>query len=244
MNRLNLLACTCAIITILCSCSSRRSPEGKKTRITGLSPATKNPSVGVVNASGDALTPGINSANSNSAGSQENAAQIANNAIMKASSSVRDQLGLYAMTGQDFISRATSSDDWEIEVGKLALEKSANAKIREYAATVLKDHQEIREALSKLASGGTKLSDTLITSLQASSRNIRQTAMPQAGSAAFDASYITMTIQDHRELIRLFEAAGRAKDETVSAFAKKYLPVLRKHLADAQELTKASSGKP
>lgn len=244
MNRLNILTCICIVAAALCSCSSRRSPEEKKTKITGLSPVTKNPSVGVVNASGDALTPGIHSTNNNSAGSQEKAAQIANNAIMKASSSVRDQLGLYALTGQDFISRATSSGDWEIEAGKLALEKSASAKIREYATMVLKDHREIREAFAKLASGGAKLSDTLITSLQASSRNIRQTAMPPAGSAAFDASYITMTIQDHRELIRLFEAAGRAKDETISAFAKKYLPVLRQHLAAAQELTKVSSGKP
>lgn len=83
-----------SIIAFTVSCSTSRNPAEKggstKTKITGVRPNVRNPSTGVINATGDNLTPGINSVNRNGAGSEENASAIANNAINKANSELKN----------------------------------------------------------------------------------------------------------------------------------------------------------
>ncbi|MDB6169935.1 MAG: hypothetical protein JWM88_2799 [Verrucomicrobia bacterium] len=53
----------------------------------------------------------------------------------------------------------------------------------------------------------------------------------------FDRAYLKAMEDDHRETIRLFErAAANNSDPSVQNFASKYLPTLRQHLAQAQQL--------
>jgi len=243
MRAQQFLACLCILACLMDACSSSRSSsssKAKKSKITGVRPDVKNPSPSLLNASGDALTPGINSTNRNGAGSEENAAAIASDAIHKANAGLRNQLGIVAFTGDDFISRISTSDDWEIKTGQMILERSENESVKKYAAMVLKDHQAIQEDLDRLSAGtAIKLSDTLITSLQ----SVRTAALDlnsfkNSDKRTLDMDYVQLTIQDHQNLIRLFEAAGRSDDPQISAFGKRHLPLLRQHLSEAQELTK------
>jgi putative membrane protein len=47
-----------------------------------------------------------------------------------------------------------------------------------------------------------------------------------------------MMVDDHKEDIGHFEKAAKFKDAEVSAFANKTLPVLRKHLEEAERINK------
>jgi predicted outer membrane protein len=201
----------------------------------------KTPSIGVINASGDALTPGINSANRNGAGSEENATAIANNAITKANTAVRrPQLKLDTITGQDFINRISAIDDREVKISKLALEKSASQKVKDYAAMTIKSHQQLRNDLDKLSANvAVKDTELIITSLQfikASEGGVKSPA--GENKANFDTGYIQTTIEDYQTFIRMLEAGSRSKDAGISAFSAKYLSVLRQHLSAAQDLTR------
>jgi predicted outer membrane protein len=245
MKNLPLLTIFSIMVSLLSSCASSRNTSAearpKKSKITGVRPNVKTPSIGVINASGDALTPGINSANRNGAGSEENATSIANNAITKANFAVRrPQLKLDTIAGQDFINRISVIDNREMKMSQLALEKSASQKVKDYAAMTIKSHQELQNDLNKLsADAAVKGAELIITSLQfanASAGGVK----PSAGEskANFDIGYIQTTIEDYQALIRLLEAGNRSKDAGITAFSAKYLPVLRQHLSAAQDLTR------
>lgn len=67
-----------------CSAPIRSGSNSKrKTKITGVDPKVTTPSKAVINATGDGLTPGINSANARGIGSEPNARAIADQAIAR-----------------------------------------------------------------------------------------------------------------------------------------------------------------
>ena len=245
MKNLLLLLIFSIIVCLLPSCSSSRNSSAearpKKSKITGVRPNVKTPSIGVINASGDALTPGINSANRNGAGSEENATAIANNAITKVNAAIRrPQLKLDTITGQDFIKRISAIDNREKKMSQLALANSASQKVKDYAAMTIKSHQQLQNDLDKLSANAVvKGAELIITSLQfiePSAGGVK----PSSGESKtnFDTGYIQTTIEDYQALIRMLEAGSRSKDDSISAFSAKYLPVLRQHLSAAQDLTR------
>ena len=57
--------------------------------------------------------------------------------------------------------------------------------------------------------------------------------------AAFDTAYVKEMVVDHEKDVAAFEKEAKdGKDPDVKAWAKKTLPTLRSHLADAQALSK------
>ncbi len=64
--------------------------------------------------------------------------------------------------------------------------------------------------------------------------------MSEKNGEDFDKKFIKMMIIDHERDIKLFKKALDYKDAEVSAFAKKYLPMIQGHL-DKIEVIKAVS---
>lgn len=212
---------------LIYSCSSSRNTSGaegkKRKKITGVTPGIKNPSRGVINASGDGLTPGIGK--SNGAGSEENAASIANNAIARANTLVKiNQQQLAALTDEELLDKMAGMQQTEVKLCTAAQRKTANAKIAAYAAMVVSDHAEIKNDLKKLAAGKRMV-----------------LSAPAAGDilAGTDLQFVQKMIESNQGMIALYTAASSAKDQEIKDFALKQLPLLRKHLEAAQELTKS-----
>ncbi|RYY13992.1 MAG: DUF4142 domain-containing protein [Chitinophagaceae bacterium] len=234
MKYLVILTIFGASIAMLCSCSSRRKSENpdrpERTGITGLTPTTGRPSTAVIRASGDELTPGVNPHNRTTGSSRENATAIANNAINRANSeSNAMMLRLDTITGTAFISRFSASNERQMKITTLAGKEGENQKIKDYAAMIMKDHQQLQTDLNKLSRNtGIDQESLIVTRLQplnpkAQHRNTTE--------------YIQLTIEDHQNMIRLLEAASRSTNAPLKTFAAKYLPVLKKHLSAAQDLT-------
>jgi putative membrane protein len=222
-------------LTQLTGCSSRRSSSDtatgpRKSKISGLSPTTGRPSTAVINASGDALTPGVNSHNRTTGSSKENAVAIANGAINRANEKgATMMLRLDTLTGTQFIERFSASNQRQMTITKVAQKDGESQKIKDYASMILKEHLQLQADWSKIsASDGVRGESLIVTKLQPihHSAKLRDTS-----------EYIQTTIEDHQSMIRLLEAASRSGNASLAAFAAKYLPLLKKHLAAAQELT-------
>ncbi|HKG08653.1 MAG TPA: DUF4142 domain-containing protein [Pedobacter sp.] len=241
MKNLSLYA-TLAAFVFLCACSSSRksaTEQGskRKTTLTSVKPNVKNPNRAVLNASGDGLTPGITQ--NNGAGSEENAANIANNAITKASVAARTaQQKMGTISDEDFLNKAAVSEMMDILIARNIQKTTGNKKIMDYAAMIIKDHQQIQNELKQII---TDKHVVLADSVNANLQSI-QTAADKINSSVTagkgDLEYVQLAIADHQKAIRIFEAGSRSKDPVISQFAAKYLPMLKKHLEDAQELTK------
>lgn len=201
------------------SCST-----SKKSGITTLKPNSSNPSQGVKNASGDALTIGIPNGNDLRAGSSENATIIANAAIAKINApTVGAEIRLDSIRNVDFINKAAVSEMVEISRSKAIQPQATNKSVKNYAVMIADDHTRMKTELSKLASD----------------KGIALLTPKTAGKLpTSDKEYIAMMVDDHQASIRIFEGAIKSKDPEIKAFANRYLPLLRKHLASATALAK------
>lgn len=56
---------------------------------------------------------------------------------------------------------------------------------------------------------------------------------------SFDEAYLSASIQDHQNMISLFEAGSKSTDVAVKKYAQKYLPKLKAHLRQINSMLKA-----
>lgn len=226
MNSLRIIATSALLSCLIYSCSSSRNSSGeekkKRTKITTINAGLKNPSSSVINASGDGLSQGINQ--SRGAGSKENATNIAFSAIEKANAIAKAKLqNLESMSDKELISTIAALQQVEITVNNNTRQTTTNDKIKDYALLVFNDHTEIKKELDKLST----------------QKNVA--LAPQAslkGAPKTDLAFVKMMIESNRNIIELFTAASNSKDADLRTFSLKQLPVLKKHLEAAQELTK------
>lgn len=233
MKRFPLFSSFLAVVICLnYSCSSRK-PAGetgqkRKPSITGVTPGIKNPSVGVINASGDGLTPGIG--RSNGAGSEESAASIANSAIAKANVAAKiSERKLTALSDGELIGRIADRQDDIMEMSAAIQKNTAKEKIRTYAGAIVTQYREAKDRLKKLPAEKAVRSQGSVKTVTA------------GGKSDFD--YVQAMIAGHQDMILLLTVAGDSKDSSIRDFATTYLPLAKQQLEDARELTKVVSPK-
>jgi putative membrane protein len=128
----------------------------------------------------------------------------------------------------EFIRKATEGETKEIEVGKLAAEKAANAEVRAFAKQMVDDHSKSQAELMAL------VSMTAPAPVQAPAVD---RTLSGVNGAAFDRAYIAKMVTDHQTAVELFEAEARdGKDDAVRKWAAQKLPTIRGHLEKARAL--------
>jgi putative membrane protein len=152
-----------------------------------------------------------------------------------------------------FVQAAVNAGSNEIKMGEIGRQKAQNAKVRAYAAMIVKDHSAANAELKILAiSKNIALPDSIGSAKnnlhKTTDSATRDTAMRntghehdllmQANPADFDAQYLQMMVDDHDEAIALFQKGSKVADPDLTALAVKYLPTLRKHLNEAVALSK------
>ena len=124
----------------------------------------------------------------------------------------------------------------EVQLGKLAQEKSSNAKVKDFASKMVTDHSKANDELKALAqSKGITLTGTLNDEHQKHIKDLNEKT-----GADFDKAYMKLMVDDHKDDIDKFQKCSKdSKDADVKAFATKTIPVLQKHLAEAKTLKAA-----
>jgi putative membrane protein len=144
----------------------------------------------------------------------------------------------FAATSNDFVDDATEGGIAEVEISKLALEKSSSADIKAFANMMITDHSKANDELAALAKKhDIEVPDTTTMVKQAKEKIL------DLRDESFDAAYANNQVKAHEETIELFKKeANTVTDDKVKgatelkAFAQKMLPALEKHLAAAKEL--------
>jgi len=115
----------------------------------------------------------------------------------------------------------------EIDVANLALQKSSNAMVKEFAAMMIKDHSAANERVKALAAA-TKT--PLPSSANVAERAI-EAKLTSLGARTFDQFYIRSQINAHEQLLDLVSTeASSGKDAHAQAFAQEILPTVQSHL--------------
>jgi putative membrane protein len=158
-------------------------------------------------------------------------------AMQGASSADTDAAMTKGATPETFVKTAAEDGMAEVDLAKLALKKSSNNDVKQFAQKMEQDHEQANQELAGIAkSKGLTLPhkpdaqhEALLKSLSAKS------------GAAFDREYADHMAKAHTKAIALFKAASQSSDADLAAFAQKTLPTLQEHKQLADNL-KASVG--
>ncbi len=139
-------------------------------------------------------------------------------------------------TTQGFVTAAATSDMYEVEAGKIALQRTHSAKIKHFAQMMIDAHTKTTAELkAALGNASVTIPAHLDDRRQGMIDNLRG-----ATDADFDVRYLNQQTNAHQEAAILMR--GYAKDgdnAAVRKFAAKTLPAVEKHLAEAKKLDTA-----
>jgi len=134
-----------------------------------------------------------------------------------------------------FIKDAAQGGMLEVELGKLAQDKAASGKVKEFGERMEQDHSKANDELKKLAADkGVQLSTALD-----SKHKSKIDKLAKLSGADFDKRYISDMVSDHKTTINAFQKeADKGKDADVKQFASKTLPTIKEHLQLAESTDK------
>ncbi len=127
-----------------------------------------------------------------------------------------------------FVEKAAKSGMEEVSISKVAVDRTQNTAVKEFAQMMVDDHSGANNQLTQLAANkGVTLPMDKTNVEKWSTRSLRD----------FDQEYIDQMIKDHKDAVELFEnEAKKGDDVDVKAFAEKTLPTLMAHLDKAKAL--------
>lgn len=139
------------------------------------------------------------------------------------------------MTDQDFVTRASSSNMFEIAAGNLTISNSTNSSVTAFGSHMVNDHGQAATEMMGLAhqKGWTIPTDML----EKDKANL--SVLASLSGTAFDKQFAAMMVTSHQETISLFTSVAQnngVPDADLRAFASGKLPTLKEHLQEAQTL--------
>jgi len=136
-------------------------------------------------------------------------------------------------TPNGFMTGAAYSGNAEIVAGRMALEKTKNAEVKQFAQQMIAEHTKAGNELKALA---TKKSFTPPMDLDGEHKTMAADMSKLTGEE-FDRAYMRGQVADHQKTVALFEAqANGGTDADAKAYAAKTLPTLKMHLEMAEKL--------
>ncbi len=115
----------------------------------------------------------------------------------------------------------------EVDAANLALQKSSNVMVKEFAAMMIKDHTSANDRLKVLAAS----KRTRSPSTAGADERAVQAKLALLSGRIFDRFYIRAQIYAHEQMLdRVNEEATSGKEAKAKAFAQEILPMIQAHL--------------
>lgn len=110
---------------------------------------------------------------------------------------------------RNFMMTAAQGGMAEVQMAQLALQKSSNQKVRDFAQMMVKDHSDLNAKLMPMA---TQMGVSLPTRMSAADQSALSRLSRQSGSS-FDRSYLASQKAAHSKTLALFQDAGAQADD-------------------------------
>jgi putative membrane protein len=148
------------------------------------------------------------------------------------------QAGAASLSTQDkeFVQFANQANKSEVELAKLASDKSKNKDVKDFAKSMQDDHDKANDKLKDIADNkGVTLPDQVLPD----AAQLQDQLGKETGTPKFDKTYIESEVKDHRMVINKFQdEVQNGQDADVKAYAQQVLPNLQQHLKHAEDVAK------
>lgn len=135
----------------------------------------------------------------------------------------------------DFVQKVAMSDMYEVEAGKIAIQKGQSAHIKGFGQMMVDAHSKTTEELKSLLNSE-KIKVDISTKLDAKHQKLIDD-LNAASNDDFDKTYAKQQVDGHENAVTLFDSyAKRGDNAALKQFAQKTQPVIQEHLAEAKKL--------
>ncbi len=126
-----------------------------------------------------------------------------------------------------FANNAAGGGMAEIELSKLAQQKSASTKIKNFAAMMVTDHSKAGDTLAMIA----KNKNITLPSALDPGHQKKYDDLSKMSGKDFDKAYVKIMVADHKGALKLMQdEAANGKDADLKAFAGKVAPTVQMHI--------------
>jgi putative membrane protein len=129
-----------------------------------------------------------------------------------------------------FVEKAAAAGREEVEISRVAVDRSTNADVKKFAQMMVDDHTRANDELMSLAQA---------RSVELPNKKSETEKWSKKDAKDFDRDYVKKMVSDHKDAVELFR--NEAKDGTdpeLLEFARKTLPKLEQHYEHANDLKK------
>jgi putative membrane protein len=135
-----------------------------------------------------------------------------------------------------FYKKAAEGGIAEVELGKLAQEKSPTQSVKDFGAMMVTDHSAANDKLKAIA----ERKSIKLPSSPSVGQMATKTKLEVLSGDTFDKSYIKGMVKDHQEDIEEFQKeATSGQDPDAKAYATETLPTLKRHLKKIESIAAA-----
>jgi len=121
----------------------------------------------------------------------------------------------------------------EVDLGKLAGQRSNDPKVKSFAEMMVKDHSSANQKLESLAAS----KHVALPKTVGASHEAKKAKLEALSGNSFDKSYVEGQLKDHEKTVKLLETEiSSGQDADAKAFAESVLPTVKHHLEAAREL--------
>jgi putative membrane protein len=148
------------------------------------------------------------------------------------------------LTDPEIASVAVTANQIDINYAKIAKEKSKNADVLKFAATMASDHQSVIDQAVALVKklGVTPKDNEVSKKLNADAETTKKMLRTKSGNA-FNKAYIHNEVAYHKAVIESVQnlLIPQAQNAELKALLEKVLPILKAHLEHAEMVEKMFS---
>jgi putative membrane protein len=137
-----------------------------------------------------------------------------------------------AAPARQFLREAIMGDTAEVQMGQLIQQRAASAQVKDFGATLERDHAMARDKASALAK---RMGLAVPTGVKPDAK-AEMAKLQRLSGGNFDREVARFAVIEHRKDIAKFEAQARNGDRLTREHARETLPHLRHHLTMAQAL--------
>jgi putative membrane protein len=164
---------------------------------------------------------------------------LLNTAVLAVHGAENEEMrGRLSSSDYKFVKAAACGGMMEVELGKIAAQKSATPSVQHFGEQMVTDHGKADQQLKDIAS---RNGATLPTQLDEDQQKEVDKLNSLSGDD-FDKKYISLMVHDHKKDLKEFEHASKnAENADLKTFAADTTSVIQKHLDMAESLKTQSS---
>ena len=181
-----------------------------------------------------ALSGGLAACSSSDSGGSSSSGSGMMSEMAKSGATMAQSVGLMGQEAK-FLTTAIQSGLAEVELGRLARERTDDREVRRFAQQMVDDHSNANAKLETMA----RAQDITIPTEPDSTHQATAKELAALRGRAFDRAYMDQMVKDHETDVALFQQQASADTGPVSELAASILPKLREHLAMASAIQKS-----